>query len=447
MKAIVLGAGVVGVATAYFLKKELWDVVVIDRQPAAAMETSFANGGQISASHAEPWANPHVLLNIARWLFKKDAPLLWHFRADFAQWQWALQFLWQCQAAQTRQNVAAIVNLALFSRKTLKELRTAENLEYEQKTRGILHLYSDEKNFKNAANAVRWMQEFGLDRKIISKDEAIALEPALAESANRLVGADYTASDESGNAHLFTQELAKKCAELGVEFLYNTTAQRLVVNAHGQIAGVVAQTPESESHELLTADAYIVALGSFSAPFLKPLGLHLPIQPAKGYSITLQLSDKSVAPNVSLTDDAQKLVFSRLGDKLRVAGTAEFAGFDLTLDQTRAQNILTQTQKWFPQLNFTGDANFWCGLRPATPSNCPIIGKVGKTRFDPLGKIGAPPLNKMGDLGFENLWLNTGHGTLGWTLSAGSAKLLSQMIAGKPLKGIFAHRIYPFLEA
>ncbi len=445
MKAIILGAGVVGVTSAYFLKKESWDVTVIDRQACAAMETSFANGGQISASHAEPWANPHVLPNIAKWLFKKDAPLLWHFRANFAQWQWALQFLWQCQAAKTRQNIAAIVNLALFSRKTLQELRKTENLEYAQKNRGILHLYSDEKNFKNAANAVRWMQEFGLDRKMISKDEAISIEPALTESAHRLVGADYTATDESGDAHLFTQKLSEKCENLGVQFLYNTTAQRLVVNAHGQIAGVVVQRPpsESQSPELLTADAYIVALGSFSAPFLKPLGLHLPIQPAKGYSITLQLTEKSVAPNVSLTDDAQKLVFSRLGERLRVAGTAEFAGFDLTMNEVRAQNILAQTQKWFPQLNFTGDANFWCGLRPATPSNCPIIGKVSRTRLNALGKMGAP----LAKTGFENLWLNTGHGTLGWTLSAGSAKLLSQMIAGKPLKGIFAHRIYPFLEA
>lgn len=430
MKAIVLGAGVVGITSAYFLKKEGLDVCVIDRQPCAAMETSFANGGQISVSHAEPWANPHVLPNIVRWLFKKDAPLLWHFRLDAALWHWALQFLWQCQKTCTRQNVAAIVNLALFSRKMLQELRCAENLEYDQKTCGILHLYSDEKSFKNAENAVRWMQEFGLERKIITQDEAIAIEPALADSAERLVGADFTASDESGDAHLFTQKLAQKAAAMGVEFLYNTTAHRLVTNTLGQIAGVVVQHSSAESEpesELLTADAYVVALGSFSAPFLKPLGLHLPIQPAKGYSITLQLTQKSRAPCVSLTDDAQKLVFSRLGNRLRVAGTAEFAGFDLSLDALRAQNILTQTQTWFPHLNFEGEPNFWCGLRPATPSNCPIIGKVGKTHF-------------------ENLWLNTGHGTLGWTLSCGSAKLLSQMIAGKPLKGIFARRIYPFLE-
>ncbi len=423
MKIIVLGAGVVGVTTAWFLREEGAEVVVIDRQDSAGKETSFANGGQISVSHAEPWANPHVLGNVARWLFKKNAPLLWHFRADFNQWRWALEFLRECPESRTRKNVAAILNLALFSRQTLQNLREKEALNYEQSTRGILHLYDDERSLKSAHNALSWMQELGLDRRFISKEEALHLEPALKSAKKNILGADLTLSDESGDAFLFTQQLAQKAKEKGVEFLFSTRAQKLVAQ-DDKIAGVVIENAENPDSTLLTADAYIVALGSFSAPFLQALGLRLPIQPAKGYSITLDLTEQSVAPLLSLTDDSKKLVFSRLGNRLRVAGTAEFNGFNLDLDEARAQNILNETLEWFPQIHHQGDPHFWCGLRPATPSNCPLI---GKTRF-------------------ENLWLNTGHGTLGWTLSCGSGFLLSQMLAQKPLKGIFAHRIFPFLE-
>lgn len=423
MNAIVLGAGVVGTTTAWFLKKQGFDVLVIDRQNQAAQETSFANGGQISVSHALPWANPHVFGNVWRWLFKKNAPLLWHFRADFNQWRWAAQFLWQCQENKTRKNVAAILNLALFSRQTLQKLRQEEHLEYAQKTRGILHLYDNERELHHAQQAVRWMQEFGLERKWLNKEEALTLEPSLKHSHKNIIGADFTPSDESGDACLFTQELAQKAQQQGVQFLFNTHAQKLIGN-NGKIAGVLIENHNHPHNQLLTADYYVVALGSFSAPFLKNLGINLPICPAKGYSITLSLTPQSIAPEVSLTDDSKKLVFSRLNNRLRVAGTAEFNGFNLNLDLPRAQNILNETLEWFPHIHFTGEPHFWCGLRPATPSNCPLIGKTT----------------------FDNLWLNTGHGTLGWTLSCGSAYLLAQMMANKPLKGIFAHRIFPFLD-
>ncbi len=405
MRILVLGAGVVGTTSAWYLSRAGHQVTVIDRQPVAGNETSFANGGQISVSHAEPWANPHVLPRVLKWLGREDAPLLWRWRADPAQLSWGLRFLRECLPGRTRQNIAAIVALALYSRRCLQSLRQELQLPYDHLERGILHVYTDPGEFALAAEAARIMRQFGLDRDTVNIDRCLELEPALADARHLLVGGDYTRSDESGDAHKFTRALAGHAQAAGVEFHLGTTIER-IATAGGKIAGVVVHN--GKAPELQTADAYVVALGSYSPLLLRQIGYPVPVYPAKGYSATLTLADDSHAPTVSLTDDERKLVFSRLGNRLRVAGTAEFNGYNLDLNPVRCQALIDRTRQLFPRLKTVGEPDFWCGLRPATPSNVPL---VGRTRFG-------------------NLWLNTGHGTLGWTMACGSAAALAEMISG-----------------
>ena len=320
MRVVVLGAGVIGVTTAWYLAEAGHEVVVIERQPAAALETSFANGGQISVSHAEPWANPGAPLQILKWLGRENAPLLWRFSADPWQWIWGLRFLRHCTPARMRANIVAILRLALYSRAALQALRTDTGIRYDEEVRGILHVYSDEKVFAHARPQAALMREYGCDRVIKSAAECLAIEPALAGSRVKLVGGTYTASDESGDACKFTEALAERCARRGVQFRYGLGIESLASDGE-RISGI-----RLTGGELLTADTYVAALGSYTPLLLRPLGLRLPVYPAKGYSATIALDDDSIAPSVSLTDDQHRLVFSRLGGRLRVAGTAEFAG-------------------------------------------------------------------------------------------------------------------------
>lgn len=401
-----LGAGVIGTTSAWYLAQAGHQVTVVDRQPVPGNETSFANGGQISVSHAEPWANPHVLPRVIKWLGHENAPLLWRWRADPAQLAWGLRFLAECLPGRTRRNIAAIVAMSLYSRNRLRTLRAELGLQYDQLERGILHIYTDSAEFSAAIRAAKVMREFGLDRDTVDVDKCLEIEPALADAKSQLVGGDYTRSDESGDAHKFTRALAERAAQAGVDFRYNLTVDRIAPGG-SQIAGVLVHG--AAAPELLTADAYVVALGSYSPLLLKPLRMCLPVYPAKGYSATLQLQEGVLAPTVSLTDDEYKLVFSRLGNRLRVAGTAEFNGYNLDLNPVRCQILTQRTQQLFPNLAFAGEPEFWTGLRPATPSNVPYI---GRSRF-------------------RNLWLNTGHGTLGWTMSCGSAAALADLISGK----------------
>ena len=405
MNILVLGAGVVGTTTAWYLKQAGHTVTVIDRQPIAGNETSFANGGQISVSHAEPWANPHVFAHLMRWLGREDAPLLWRWRADLAQWLWGLRFLPECLPGRTRRNVEAIVNLALYSRGCLQALRAETGLHYDHLERGILHLYTDPAEYAQAAAAASLMRSFGLDREPVDVDRCLEIEPALRDARAYLVGGDYTPSDESGDAHRFTRALAERAQAAGVDFRFGLTVDR-IAPAGRRIAGVVVRGADSE--ELLTADAYVVALGAYSPMLLNPLGVRVPVYPAKGYSATLTLAEGTLAPQVSLTDDGRKIVFSRLGNRLRVAGTAEFNGYNLELNPVRCEALMARTRELFPHLEYVGEPAFWCGLRPATPSNVPCI---GASRYD-------------------NLWLNTGHGTLGWTMACGSGAALADLISG-----------------
>lgn len=401
-----LGAGVVGTTTAWYLARAGHEVTVVDRQPVAGNETSFANGGQISVSHAEPWANPHVLPRLLKWLGREDAPLLWRWRADPAQLAWGLRFLRECLPGRTRHNIAAIVALALYSRSQLQALRQELDLRYDHLERGILHIYTEADECERAVEAARIMREFGLDRVTVDVEKCLEIEPALSGARHLLVGGDYTPSDESGDAHKFTRALADKAQTAGVDFCLNTTVDRIEA-ADGRISGV--QVHDGEASRMLHADAYVLALGSYSPLLLKPLGIGLPVYPAKGYSATLTLTDGCVAPMVSLTDDERKLVFSRFGNRLRIAGTAEFNGYNLELNPVRCRALIERTQRLFPGLDLAAEPEYWCGLRPATPSNLPYI---GRTRYN-------------------NLWLNTGHGTLGWTLSCGSAAALADLMSGQ----------------
>ena len=406
MKVVVLGAGLLGLTSAYFLRQQGHDVTVVDRQASPAAETSFANGGQISVSHAEPWANPSAPFKVLKWLGREDAPLLFRLRADRRQWLWGLQFLRECTPARTRHNIAQIVRLGTYSRDMLQQLRRDRNIAYDECTQGILHFYTSQKEFDGAGAPAAQMRELGCDRRVISADEAVKLEPALRHIRPQLAGATYTAEDESGDANLFARELVKRCDEDGVLFRMSHTVTALR-EAGGEIDHVEATDP-SGRFQRIRADAYVLAMGSLSPLYAEPLGIALPIYPAKGYSVTMPVRDASMAHQVSLTDDEYKLVFSRLGDRLRIAGTAELNGYDRDLNRVRCEAIVKRVEQLFPGAGDASQAQFWTGLRPATPSNVPIIGR-----------------SKL-----KNLFLNTGHGTLGWTHACGSGKSIARIVSG-----------------
>ena len=407
MRVIVLGAGVVGITSAWYLRRAGHDVTVVDRQFMPGLETSFANGGQISVSHAEPWANPHAIAQIFQWLGREDAPLLFRLRADMAQWRWGARFLVECLPWRTRRNIANILKLALYSRDSLKSLRAETGITYDHQERGILHFYTDPAQFAFAQAAVRVMAEFGCERILKTPRELLAIEPALAHALPRIVGGDHAVEDESGDASAFTQRLAARCIETGVAWRRCSTLSTLAA-AGGAIEGVHIRDAAGAALTL-SADAYVVALGSYSAGMLRPLGMSPLVYPVKGYSLTIPVAEGDTAPQVSLTDDEHKLVLSRLGQRLRVAGTAELNGYDKTLNPVRCNAILKRVADLFPRAGDFAGAMRWCGLRPATPSNLPY---VGATRY-------------------RNLYLNTGHGTLGWTLACGSGRLLADVISGR----------------
>ncbi len=407
MRVLILGAGVVGVTAAWYLAADGHEVTVVDRQPGAALETSFANGGQVSASHAEPWANPEAPGKILKWLGREDAPLLFRWRLDPQQWRWGLQFLVECLPSRTRRNTVQCLNLAMYSRDCLKALRRDTGIEYDHLERGILSFYTDAREFEHGARAAALMRDFGCDREVKNVEECIAIEPALASCRDQLAGGIFTASDESGDAQRFTQELARMAAERGVRFRWNMTAERLA--ADGDAIRHVRLVDAERREEIITADAYVMALGTQSSALLSPLDVRCLVYPAKGYSATIAIDGHRGAPTVSLTDLACKLVFSRLGERLRVAGTAEFSGHDRTLNPVRCAALVRRAFELFPDAGDRNNVQLWAGLRPATPSNVPL---VGATRY-------------------RNLFLDTGHGTLGWTMACGSGRALADLMAGR----------------
>ena len=407
MNVVVLGAGLEGTASAWFLRAAGHEVTVLERQAAAGMETSFANGGQISVSHAEPWANPGAPLKVLKWLAHEDAPLLFRLRADYRQWLWGLQFLIECLPARARRNTAALVKLGMYSRASLQALRRETGIHYDELTRGILHLYTDPEEFEAARAPAELMRAMGLDRQLKTPEECAAIEPALASCKHLLAGGTYSDSDESGDAHKFTQSLAQLCAQRGVRFDFEVDIQGFAVDKQ-KISGVSIQRKDGR-RESVRGDAYVLALGSYSPLFAQKLGIFLSVYPAKGYSVTMPVKNPAAAWSVSLTDDEHKLVYSRLGDRLRIAGTAELTGYNLDINHVRCEAIVKRTMDLFPEAGDPSKAQFWTGLRPSTPSNIPYIGRTK----------------------YPNLFLNTGHGTLGWTHACGSGRSLADIISGR----------------
>ena len=400
MKIIVLGAGVVGVASAWYLAAAGHEVTVIERRNAAGLETSFANGGQIAAGHAEPWAQPAVVPKILRWLGREDAPLLFRPRASWAQWAWGARFLYECLPGRFERHSRTLAGLAGYSRECLRALRAELGLRYDHLERGILQFATNPRDLEAMSRHAEATRQ-----QIKSASECHAIEPALRYSNDPVVGGVYNPNDESGDAWRFTQELARIAASRGVAFRFDADIEAIEAEADS-VRGIRLKGAPSA-----TADAYVVSLGSYSPLLLGPLGVRIPVYPMKGYSITLPLgpAEQAAAPTVSLTDEAFKIVISRLGNRLRAAGTAELTGYDKTLNSARCAAIARRIRDLFPALGSVTTVENWTGLRPATPNNVPVI---GKTRF-------------------RNLYLNTGHGTLGWTLACGSGAVLADLISGR----------------
>ena len=426
MKVVVLGAGIIGISTAWHLLERGHQVTVVDRQPDAALETSFANAAQISVSYCEPWANRDAPLKALKWMFSQDAPLLFRPQLDPRQWLWGLKFLAQCNDTAFERNVQQIVALGAYSHAALKDVVRATGIEYQRLERGIAHYYTDTQSFDTAGDAAALMRKYGVERRVVSTAELLAIEPALTPFADRIVGGTFTASDESGDARVFTQALARRCAERGAEFLYGHHIERLE-RVGSAIESIVIQANNARAtgqkglitSQKLTADAFVAACGSYTAPLLRTVGVDLPIYPGKGYSATFKLLKPEAAPMVSMIDDHVKCAMSRLGDHLRVAGTIELGGYDTSLTtplaRARCALLARRVEDVLPGVCDTrleadgGSPHFWTGLRPATPTNIPYIGQ------SPLGK----------------LWVNAGHGTLGWTHGAGSGKALAELISGE----------------
>jgi D-amino-acid dehydrogenase len=404
MKVLVLGAGVVGVTSAWYLAKAGHEVTVIDRESAAGLETSFANGGQISVSQAEPWANPGAPAKIIKWLGREDAPLLFRMRADLRQWSWGLRFLFECLPWRTRANTLNVLRLAIYSRARLQALRRDTGIEYDHLSNGILQIHTDQKEFESSRARVQMLLSHGLAVSVRSPAEVIRIEPALRDSQVRIVGATYAADDESGDAHLFSERLAELATKEGVSFGYDVEVEGLLKEGDA-ISGVAVRA--GGRRHVLSADAYLVSMASYSPFVLAPVGVNVPVYPVKGYSITAPVKQAAAAPSVCITDENGKIAMTRLGDRLRMAGTAELASYDASISEARCAGIANRVRQIFPDAVDYTNVKKWAGLRPATPSNVPLIGRTH----------------------YSNLYLNTGHGTLGWTLACGSGAAIADLVS------------------
>ncbi|MDG4719521.1 MULTISPECIES: D-amino acid dehydrogenase [Thalassospira] len=415
MHVVVMGAGVIGTTAAWYLLQNGHQVTVIDRQHASAQETSFANGGQISTCHATPWANAGTPKQILKWLGREEAPLLVRMRFDPQLFGWGLRFLANCSDERARINMEKALRVAIYSRDCLRALRTELSLHYDHSERGILHVCRDDGEMAAVARATKQMRELGLSRRTVTPEECYEIEPALRQSTAPIVGGSYTPDDESGDARKFTESLTEHCIAKGAHFLFNTRIERLI---HDQGRVTAVQTDQGN----ITADAFLVCLGSYSPFLVKPLGINLPIYPCKGYSISVDTTGYDGAPQTALIDDSVKMVYSRLGNQLRVAGTAELDGYNLRMSRRRNQLIVDKALELFPNCGNPETITHWSGLRPVTPDSAPILGGTK----------------------YGNLFLNTGHGTLGWTMSCGSAKAIADVISNRapdiPLRGLGIER-------
>lgn len=401
MKVMVLGSGVIGTATAYYLAQSGADVTVIDRQDGAGLETSFANAGQVSPGYSTPWAAPGIPFKAAKWLFQKHAPLA--IRPDGSLWQlqWLAAMLRNCTDRRYAVNKERMMRVAEYSRDCLRELRASAGINYEHRTGGTLQLFRTPAQVAAAKLDIAVLEECGVPYELLDEAGVARAEPALAFSSASLAGGLLLPGDETGDCHLFTKELARLAESQGVKFRFGSEASRLLHDGR-RIQGVEVGS------ELLHADRYVLAMGSYTRDLLKPLDLRIPVYPVKGYSLTIPLVDESLAPVSTVLDETYKIALTRFDNRIRVGGMAELAGFDLRLNPARRATLEMVTRDLFPG----GDlrrATFWTGLRPMTPDGTPIIGGTK----------------------FSNLFLNTGHGTLGWTMACGSGKLIADIVTGK----------------
>jgi len=402
MKIVVIGAGVIGVTSAWYLARDGHQVTVLERRTGPGLETSFANGGQISTSHAMPWSSPAVPGQLLRWFGRPRAPLKLRLRGDREQFAWCLRFLRECLPARHLRNATHSLRLALFSRGELDQLRQETAIRNDHAECGILSVFTSERDFDRGRDTANFLADHGVRQEILLGEEVLRVEPALGGAEN-VVGGVYSPDDQVGDAYLFTAALAAAAQRRGVRFYHQVRVTGLQRTA-GRISAVVT------TKGLLKTEAVVLCAGSYSAALLRPLELELPVYPVKGYSVTLPIVNPAAAPKVSLSDEAHKLVISRLGNRLRAAGTAEIAGHDTTLNRRRAETVLDALLALLPKAGDPARAEFWTGLRPMTPDGPPVLG--------------ATPI--------PNLFLNTGHGTLGWTMAAGSARLLADVVASRP---------------
>jgi len=402
MRVLVLGSGVVGTASAYYLARAGFEVVVVDRQPAVAMETSFANAGQVSPGYASPWAAPGVPLKAMKWLLQRHAPLAIKLTGDIDQYLWMAQMLRNCTAARYAVNKERMVRLSEYSRDCLDELRAETGIAYEGRQLGTTQLFRTQAQLDAAAKDIAVLERSGVPYELLDRAGIARVEPALAKVSHKLSGALRLPHDQTGDCQLFTTRLAEMARALGVEFRFEQNIQRLE-HAGDRIAGVWIDG------KLETADRYVLALGSYSPQMLTPLGIRAPVYPLKGYSLTVPISDPAMAPQSTVLDETYKVAITRFDQRIRVGGMAEIAGHDLSLNPRRRETLEMVVGDLYPQGGDPSDAVFWTGLRPATPDGTPIIG--------------ATP--------YRNLFLNTGHGTLGWTMACGSGRVLADLLASK----------------
>nr|WP_157285302.1 D-amino acid dehydrogenase [Bradyrhizobium yuanmingense] len=399
---MILGSGVIGVTSAYYLARAGHEVTVVDRQPEPALETSFANAGEVSPGYSSPWAGPGVPVKAIKWLLMKHGPLVIRPKLDPVMWVWLLKMLRNCTSARYAVNKSRMIPIAEYSRDSLRDLRRDIGIQYDERSQGTLQLFRYQAQLDGTAEDIAVLKQYGVPFEVLNREGCIAVEPALAGVKEKFVGGLRLPQDETGDCHMFTQALARHAQALGVRFLFNTSIDRIVTDG-ARVSGVAT------SAGLLQADAYVLALGSWSSRLLAPLGISLPVYPVKGYSITVPIKDASGAPESTVMDESYKVAITRLGNRIRVGGTAEISGYSDKLYDARRATLDHSLTDLFPRGGDLSKATFWSGLRPMTPDGPPVIGRTH----------------------YANLHLNTGHGTLGWTMSCGSGRVLADMLSGK----------------
>ncbi|HEN8731789.1 MULTISPECIES: D-amino acid dehydrogenase [Pseudomonas] len=402
MRIIVLGAGVIGVTTAYYLARAGFEVLVIDRQSGPAMETSFGNAGQISPGYAAPWAAPGVPIKAIKWMLQDLAPLAIKATSSIQQYLWMAQMLRNCTAGRYAVNKERMVRLSEYSRDCLDELRRETGITYDDRQLGTTQLFRTQAQLDSAAKDTAILEQSGVPFEVLDREGIARVEPALISECHKLSGALRLPNDQTGDCHRFTLKIAQMAEGLGVKFSFGSTIE--AINSNGDcITGVVVDGSVER------ADSYVLAVGSYSHNLLRPLGIKVPVYPLKGYSLTIPITDYSMAPTSTIVDETNKTAITRFDDRIRVGGMAEINGYNLDLDSKRRKAMESVVNDLYPRGGDVKQASFWTGLRPATPDGTPI---VGATKF-------------------RNLYLNTGHGTLGWTMACGSARLLADILANK----------------